>query len=141
MSARSVLACWDNSTRGLDASSALEFAEALRLTTNLLQDAAVVAIYQAGERVYEGSRRFYLTHISIRQSNSPLRGSSNLLWPCRGRKAVFHRPRMGMSRASNNSRFSHCSHRYFSIFLWLTLRSISTNTSSRIRKSCPNYSR
>jgi len=55
MSARSVLACWDNSTRGLDASSALEFAQALRLTTNLLQDAAVVAIYQAGEQVYEGS--------------------------------------------------------------------------------------
>jgi hypothetical protein len=54
MSARSVLACWDNSTRGLDASSALEFAEALRLTTNLAQDAAVVAIYQAGERVYDG---------------------------------------------------------------------------------------
>jgi len=54
MSARSVLACWDNSTRGLDASSALEFAQALRLTTNLAQDAAVVAIYQAGERVYEG---------------------------------------------------------------------------------------
>ena len=55
MSARSVLACWDNSTRGLDASSALEFAQALRLTTNLLHDAAVVAIYQAGERVYEGT--------------------------------------------------------------------------------------
>lgn len=55
MSARSVLACWDNSTRGLDASSALEFAQALRLTTNLLQDAAVVAIYQAGEQVYEGT--------------------------------------------------------------------------------------
>jgi ABC-type multidrug transport system ATPase subunit len=53
MSARSVLACWDNSTRGLDASSALEFAEALRLTTNLLQHAAVVAIYQAGERVFD----------------------------------------------------------------------------------------
>jgi ABC-type multidrug transport system ATPase subunit len=55
MSARSILACWDNSTRGLDASSALEFVQALRLTTNLLQDAAVVAIYQAGERVYEGT--------------------------------------------------------------------------------------
>lgn len=55
MSARSVLACWDNSTRGLDASSALEFVQALRVTTNLIQDAAVVAIYQAGERVYEGT--------------------------------------------------------------------------------------
>jgi|SRR5579862_6056277 len=54
MSARSILACWDNSTRGLDASSALEFAQALRLTTNIARDAAVVAIYQAGERVYEG---------------------------------------------------------------------------------------
>jgi len=72
MSARSVLACWDNSTRGLDASSALEFAESLRLTTNLLQDAAVVAIYQAGERVYEGARRLYVPYVSIRQSNRPL---------------------------------------------------------------------
>jgi ATP-binding cassette subfamily G (WHITE) protein 2 (SNQ2) len=54
MSARSTLACWDNSTRGLDASSALEFALALRMTTNLLDDAAVVAIYQAGEKIYEG---------------------------------------------------------------------------------------
>jgi ATP-binding cassette subfamily G (WHITE) protein 2 (PDR) len=55
MSARSVLACWDNSTRGLDASTALEFAQTLRLTTNLVQDCAVVAIYQAGEKVYEGN--------------------------------------------------------------------------------------
>jgi ABC-type multidrug transport system ATPase subunit len=54
MSARSVLACWDNSTRGLDASSALEFCQALRLTTNILHDSAVVAIYQAGERLYDG---------------------------------------------------------------------------------------
>lgn len=54
MSAHSIFACWDNSTRGLDSSSALEFAQALRLITNLFREAAVVAIYQAGERVYEG---------------------------------------------------------------------------------------
>jgi ATP-binding cassette, subfamily G (WHITE), member 2, SNQ2 len=54
MSAGSVLGCWDNSTRGLDASSALEFVKALRLTTNLIHDAAVIAIYQAGEQLYDG---------------------------------------------------------------------------------------
>lgn len=91
MSARSVLACWDNSTRGLDASSALEFVQALRLTTNLLQDAAVVAIYQAGERVYEGTviSRGWLTG-SVRQSNGSLRGSSNLFWPHRNCQAVLY---------------------------------------------------
>jgi ATP-binding cassette, subfamily G (WHITE), member 2, SNQ2 len=66
MSARSILACWDNSTRGLDASSALEFVQAIRLTTNLFQDAAVIAIYQAGERVYEGNKLHGLFNRSLR---------------------------------------------------------------------------
>jgi ABC-type multidrug transport system ATPase subunit len=81
MSARSVLGCWDNSTRGLDSSSALEFAQALRLTTNLLRTAEVVAIYQAGERVYEGNTSKNGLTDSVRQGDSSLRGSSNLFWP------------------------------------------------------------
>ncbi|SCW03574.1 LAFE_0G13476g1_1 [Lachancea fermentati] len=44
---------WDNATRGLDASTALEFAQAIRTATNMLNNSAVVAIYQAGENIYE----------------------------------------------------------------------------------------
>ncbi|KAI5963215.1 SNQ2 [Candida pseudojiufengensis] len=44
---------WDNSTRGLDAASALEFAKAIRTSTKILKTTAFVSIYQAGENVYE----------------------------------------------------------------------------------------
>lgn len=44
---------WDNSTRGLDASTALEYARTIRTSTNLLKNTAVVAIYQAGENIYK----------------------------------------------------------------------------------------
>ncbi|KAH3902153.1 uncharacterized protein SCDLUD_001966 [Saccharomycodes ludwigii] len=43
---------WDNATRGLDASTALEFAQAIRTATNMSNNSAVVAIYQAGENIY-----------------------------------------------------------------------------------------
>ncbi len=44
---------WDNATRGLDASTALEFTQAIRTATNLLNNSAIVAIYQAGENIYD----------------------------------------------------------------------------------------
>ena len=44
---------WDNATRGLDASTALEFAQAIRTATNMVNNSAIVAIYQAGENIYE----------------------------------------------------------------------------------------
>ncbi|ODV94809.1 hypothetical protein PACTADRAFT_50669 [Pachysolen tannophilus NRRL Y-2460] len=44
---------WDNATRGLDASTALEFAQAIRTATNMLNNSALVAIYQAGENIFE----------------------------------------------------------------------------------------
>ncbi|ODV63548.1 plasma membrane ATP-binding cassette transporter [Ascoidea rubescens DSM 1968] len=44
---------WDNATRGLDASTALEFTQAIRAATNLLNNSALVAIYQAGENIYQ----------------------------------------------------------------------------------------
>lgn len=37
---------WDGSTRGLDASSALDYAKSLRVQTNLLKKATIVTIYQ-----------------------------------------------------------------------------------------------
>ncbi|KAK9478905.1 ABC-2 type transporter-domain-containing protein [Lipomyces japonicus] len=53
MAGRANLVCWDNSTRGLDASTALEYSQTLRTTTNLLKNTAIVAIYQAGENIYQ----------------------------------------------------------------------------------------
>ncbi|KAF2396877.1 ABC drug exporter AtrF [Trichodelitschia bisporula] len=45
--------CWDNSTRGLDASTALEYVTSLRALTNMVNISTCVALYQAGESLYE----------------------------------------------------------------------------------------
>ncbi|GMG19756.1 unnamed protein product [Ambrosiozyma monospora] len=45
--------CFDNATRGLDASTALEFTQCLRTATNMLNCSALVAIYQAGQNIYD----------------------------------------------------------------------------------------
>ncbi|KAE8315830.1 ABC-2 type transporter-domain-containing protein [Aspergillus transmontanensis] len=43
---------WDNSTRGLDASTALEWAKALRAMTNVMGLSTIVTLYQAGNGIY-----------------------------------------------------------------------------------------
>ncbi|TID13152.1 hypothetical protein CANINC_005008 [Pichia inconspicua] len=48
-----VVTCYDNATRGLDASSALEFTKTLRTYTNVSQTTAIVTIYQAAEHIYQ----------------------------------------------------------------------------------------
>jgi len=66
---QSPLQCWDNSTRGLDSATALEFVKNLRLSTemsgcrmtatsfllsaNLFSASAIVAIYQASQSIYD----------------------------------------------------------------------------------------
>jgi ATP-binding cassette subfamily G (WHITE) protein 2 (SNQ2) len=42
-----------SSTRGLDASTALEFVRALRIATDIVRSSTIVSIYQAGESLYE----------------------------------------------------------------------------------------
>ncbi|RHZ44991.1 uncharacterized protein CDV56_102336 [Aspergillus thermomutatus] len=44
---------WDNSTRGLDSASALEFVKALRVSANLVGTSHAVAIYQASQAIYD----------------------------------------------------------------------------------------
>ncbi|OKL61154.1 hypothetical protein UA08_03474 [Talaromyces atroroseus] len=44
--------CWDNSTKGLDASTALEYVQSLRSLTNMAQVSTLVALYQAAESLY-----------------------------------------------------------------------------------------
>lgn len=51
--ARAAIYCWDNATRGLDASTALEYTHAIRAATNFLNNVGVVAIYQASENIYD----------------------------------------------------------------------------------------
>ena len=49
----SPLQCWDNSTRGLDSATALEFVRTLRLSTDITGSTACVAIYQASQSIYD----------------------------------------------------------------------------------------
>ncbi|KAL1388614.1 ABC-2 type transporter-domain-containing protein [Phyllosticta capitalensis] len=45
--------CWDNSTRGLDASTALEYVQVLRSLTTMTGISCCVALNQAGESLYD----------------------------------------------------------------------------------------
>ncbi len=44
---------WDNSTRGLDASTALEYVQSIRSMTNMANVSTAVALYQAGESLFD----------------------------------------------------------------------------------------
>jgi ABC-type multidrug transport system ATPase subunit len=44
---------WDNSTRGLDASTALDYAKSLRIMTNVYKTTTFVSLYQASENIYK----------------------------------------------------------------------------------------
>jgi len=50
---RASVMCWDNSTRGLDASTALEYCRALRCLTDEMGMATIVTLYQAGNGIYD----------------------------------------------------------------------------------------
>jgi energy-coupling factor transporter ATP-binding protein EcfA2 len=47
------IGCWDNSTRGLDATTALDFIRSLRMTASLIGMTHVVAMYQASESIFK----------------------------------------------------------------------------------------
>ncbi|KAL6232486.1 hypothetical protein BDW75DRAFT_247119 [Aspergillus navahoensis] len=69
MASQGSIFCWDNSTRGLDASTALDWAKALRAMTDTFGLATVVTLYQAGNGIFncfdkvlvldEGKQIFY----------------------------------------------------------------------------------
>jgi ATP-binding cassette, subfamily G (WHITE), member 2, PDR len=46
------IGCWDNSTRGLDAATALDFVQALRTSADIIGTTHVVAIYQASDAIF-----------------------------------------------------------------------------------------
>ena len=53
MATRAHVQCWDNSTRGLDASTALDFVKCLRIMTDVLGQTVFTTLYQAGEGIYD----------------------------------------------------------------------------------------
>lgn len=53
LATRGSVVCWDNSTRGLDASTALEYTKALRCLTDELGIATIVTLYQAGNGIFD----------------------------------------------------------------------------------------
>lgn len=53
LASKSSVVAWDNSTRGLDASTALDYARSLRIMTDVSQRTTLVTLYQAGEGIYE----------------------------------------------------------------------------------------
>ncbi|POR32505.1 Brefeldin A resistance protein, partial [Tolypocladium paradoxum] len=44
---------WDNSSKGLDASTALEYVRSIRAMTNMADVSTAVSLYQAGEQLYQ----------------------------------------------------------------------------------------
>lgn len=53
LTTRASVFCWDNSTRGLDASTALEWIRAMRAMTDLFGLTTIITLYQAGNGIYE----------------------------------------------------------------------------------------
>ena len=53
LSSNSSINAWDGSTRGLDASSALDYIRSLRILTDACERATIVSIYQASDAVYD----------------------------------------------------------------------------------------
>lgn len=64
--------CWDNSTRGLDSGNAISFCQTLRAQADLMNVAAVVAIYQAPQSAYDVSvsRSTYTSRDAYRDRSS-----------------------------------------------------------------------
>lgn len=52
LAAGSSLQCFDNSTKGLDSSTALDFVKALRTFTDVARKTTLATLYQAGENIY-----------------------------------------------------------------------------------------
>jgi ATP-binding cassette, subfamily G (WHITE), member 2, PDR len=94
----SPLQCWDNSTRGLDSATALEFVKTLRLSTKYTGSTAVVAIYQASQDIYDVRPELLdsfcvsilMGRIGIRQGHGFIRRPTDLLWTSGRCEEIFY---------------------------------------------------
>ena len=56
------LQCWDNSTKGLDSASALQFIRALQHKATISGSVAIVALYQLSQEIYDTFDKVLLLH-------------------------------------------------------------------------------
>ncbi|KAF3911675.1 hypothetical protein AA313_de0202906 [Arthrobotrys entomopaga] len=53
LASRATINAYDNSTRGLDSSTAIDYIRSLRILTTLTESTTIVTLYQAGESIYQ----------------------------------------------------------------------------------------
>ncbi|KAK6340578.1 hypothetical protein TWF696_008905 [Orbilia brochopaga] len=53
LASRATINAYDNSTRGLDSSTAIDYIRSLRILTTLTESTTIVTLYQAGESIYK----------------------------------------------------------------------------------------
>jgi len=53
MTTHSSINCWDCSTRGLDASSALDYVRSLRIMTDIMKKTTISTLYQASDSIFD----------------------------------------------------------------------------------------
>lgn len=53
LTSKASIQCWDNATRGLDANTALQYAQLMRDHADIDKHATVISLYQAGNGIYE----------------------------------------------------------------------------------------
>ncbi|ORY86958.1 ABC drug exporter AtrF [Protomyces lactucae-debilis] len=64
LATKSSVVCWDNSTRGLDASTALDYGKSLRILTDVSQKTTITTLYQAGQSLYDLFDKVCVVHQS-----------------------------------------------------------------------------
>ncbi|KAI9889804.1 MAG: hypothetical protein M1814_004906 [Vezdaea aestivalis] len=62
MITKASIQCWDSASTGLDSSTALEYVQSLRTLTNMAHISTAVALYQAGESLYDLFDKVILIH-------------------------------------------------------------------------------
>jgi len=77
LAANSSVVAWDNSTRGLDAASALDYTRSLRILTDTCGKATIVSLYQVSDSVFDLSDKVLL----IDQGRMIFQGPSHLAKP------------------------------------------------------------
>ncbi|KFZ23491.1 hypothetical protein V502_02029 [Pseudogymnoascus sp. VKM F-4520 (FW-2644)] len=75
LATRGSVFCWDNSTRGLDASSALAYTKAVRALTDTLGLASIVTLYQAGNAIYDVFDKVLVLDSGKQLYYGPMRGA------------------------------------------------------------------
>ena len=91
---------WDNSTKGLDASTALDFVKALRVYANLYKTTTFVSLYQASENIYN-----LFDRVMVLDS-----GKQVYLGPAKEARSYFESLGFAPRARDNNLRLSHSMH-------------------------------